>query len=75
MTKAINYCLCIAVSLLVLAFLLPGHYLPFATFHQDTLSWLALLLAFAGICIVGAKQIKFSVSVPIVLGIAAVPLL
>ena len=75
MTKAINYCLCIAVSLLVLAFLLPGHYLPLGTFHQDALSWLALLIAFAGVCVVGTKQIKFSAAVPIVLVIALLPLL
>ena len=74
MNKVTHYCLCIAVSLLVLAFLLPGHYPPLGTFHQDALSWLALLIAFAGVCVVATKQIKFSAAVPIVLVIALLPL-
>lgn len=75
MSKVSNYLMSCAACLFVIAFLLPDHYPPLATFYQDMVSWLALLSALVAISLFKPTRILVSPAMFVLLIIALIPIL
>ena len=75
MSKVSNYLMSCAACLFVIAFLLPDHYPPLATFYQDMVSWLALLSALVAISLFKPTRILVSPTMFVLLIIALIPIL